>query len=170
MDLHDKATGQRNFVERIAAVIPGFKGYMEKELRRDTDKIQREFVSKKLMGQKNKVKDALNELISGGDIDGITPFEKLMNRLDGVGQKILAADRGWSGVFDAVKVTEETLERVYKFDVSLMEGATEVEKKLSQLGSVDKDTSIQIVKEATKLVTEVENYFAKREEILEKGA
>ncbi|RMG13882.1 MAG: hypothetical protein D6731_11260 [Planctomycetota bacterium] len=170
MDLHDKAVGQRNLFERLVAKIPGFKGYMERELRRDTDKLQRDFCADKLFAQKGKVKEALEELVAGGDIDGITPFEKLLNRLDGVAQKIRSADRGWAGLFDAVKVTEETLERVYKFDLSLADGVSEVEKKISQLGSVDKATALQIVKEATKLVNEIDDYFAKREEILEKGA
>ena len=60
-DLHEKAVGQRNFVESIAAKIPGFKGYMDKELRRDADKIQREFCANKLLNQKNAVKSALKE-------------------------------------------------------------------------------------------------------------
>lgn len=65
---------------------------------------------------------------------------------------------------------EEQLERVYRFDLSLMEGVEEVEKKIAQLDSVDKETALGLVKEATKLVTSVEKYFAKREEILRKGS
>ena len=169
-DLHEKALGQRNFVESIAAKIPGFKGYLDKELRRDTDKLQREHCANKLLNQKNAVKSALNDVIAGGDIDGITPFEKLMNRLDTVGQKIMAADRGYSGLFDAVKVEEEQLERVYRFDLSLMEGCTEVASKISHFGSVDKDTMLELVKESIALVDSVEEYFNKREEILRRGA
>jgi hypothetical protein len=170
MDIHDKAVGQRNFIERIAAKIPGFKGYLDMELRRDTDKLQREFCANKLRGQKDLVKSALNDRIAGGDIDGITPFEKLMNRLDAVAARILSADRGYSGMFDAVKVGEAELERVYQFDLSLAEGVDEVEAKIKQFANVDKETQDKLLREATKLVDQVDDYFDKREEILRKGA
>jgi hypothetical protein len=169
-DIHDKAIDSRNFVERIGAMIPGFKGYMNKELRRDTDKIQREFCAKTLTDSKAAVKSALNDVISGGDIDGIAPFEKLTNRIDVVANKILYANRGYSGMFDTIKVGEDVLERVYQFDLSLAEGVGEVAKKIQQFKTVDKDTMLNLVKEAIALLDSVEEYFGKREEILKKGS
>jgi hypothetical protein len=168
-DLHERAVEGRNYIEQLAMKIPGFKGYLDKELRRDTDKIQREFCAKKLTDSKAAVKSALNDVISGGDIDGIAPFEKLMNRLDAVANKISFANRGYSGMFDSIKVGEETLERVYRFDLSLAEGCSEVAGKIQQFGSVDKATMLGLVKEAITLLGSVEQYFGKREEILKKG-
>ncbi len=36
-----KSKGQMRLSERIAASLPGFRGYKEKELRRETDKLIR---------------------------------------------------------------------------------------------------------------------------------
>ena len=53
-----------------------------------------------------------------------------MNRIDAVAQKIMNADRGYSGLFDTIKVEEDQLARVYEFDLSLAEGVNEVATKV----------------------------------------
>jgi len=40
--------------------------------------------------------------------------------------RIRYADRGYAGFFDAVKVTEQTLDRVYAFDLALVESIDEI--------------------------------------------
>ena len=40
-DLMNKAKDQMNVLERVVAGVPGYKGYKEKELRRETDKTLR---------------------------------------------------------------------------------------------------------------------------------
>ena len=46
MDLLGKARSQQNLLERIANRIPGFRGYREKELRRDAARLQREHLAR----------------------------------------------------------------------------------------------------------------------------
>lgn len=165
----DRAVGQRNVMQELLTHIPGFKGYMDRETRRDVDKMARDYAAEKLFKQKTPVKRVLDELISGGDIDGITPFEKLLNRLDRVAQKIQNADRGYSGLFDTVKIDEETLKLVHEHDLSLAEAVTEVEHRVSELDPSDKDMLIRKVKETAELLDRVDTYFSKREDLLRKG-
>jgi hypothetical protein len=169
-NLHEKAVSQRNIIERIGAMIPGFSGYLEKETRRDVDKIQRDFCAGKLFAQKTAIKRVLEELISGGEIDGIGPFEKLMNRIDRVAQKIQNADRGYSGIFATVKVGEDELLKVYEHDLSLAEAVTEVAHKVSEFDAGDRGKLMTKVKETIDLVDRVDQFFAKREELLRKGS
>lgn len=169
-NLHERAVAQRNIVERIAAAIPGFAGYLERETRRDVDKLQRDFCADKLFAQKTPIKRVLDELISGGELDGIAPFETLMNRIDRVAQRIRNADRGYSGLFDTVKVDEDDLMRVYEYDLSLAEAVTEVAHKVSELDPADRAKLLAKVKELVELVDRVDAFFGKREEILRKGA
>ena len=42
MDLVDKIKEGQNFLEKIASAIPGFKGYREKERRREADRLNQE--------------------------------------------------------------------------------------------------------------------------------
>ena len=59
--------------------------------------------------------------------------------------------------------------KVYEFDLSLADGINEIAAKVSALDGSDKAACTKAVKEVTKLVDKVEEYFGKREEILRKG-
>ncbi|MEZ6188473.1 MAG: hypothetical protein R3F62_26160 [Planctomycetota bacterium] len=165
----ERAVGQRNAFQKLLEHIPGFKGYMDRETRRDVDKAARDFCANKLFALKTPVKRALDALISGGDIDGITPFEKLLNQLDRVAQTIQNADRGYSGLFDTVKIDEETLAQVHEYDLSLAEAVTEVEHKVSEMDPSDREKLMGKVRETNELLDRVGTYFSRREELLRKG-
>ena len=168
-NIHAKAVGQRNILQRIANFIPGFRGYQKKEERREVDQIQRDWCSTKLVDAKDPVKQALDDVICSGDLDNLMPYEKLLNRLDTVSSLIRNADRGYSGMFDTIKVQEEQLVKVYEFDLSLVEGVNEVVEKIRTLTGTDKAKDLVTVKEATNIVNKVEEYFGRREDILRKG-
>src|SRR5437870_3297870 len=50
-----QAGAERNWLERLTAKIPGYKGYLEKETRRDVDKIHREHVATMLFQLKSPI-------------------------------------------------------------------------------------------------------------------
>lgn len=168
-DLHQKATGQRNMLQDLMAKIPGFKGYQEREQRREVDKIQRDFCAEKLYAQKGKIQSVLDDVISGGDLDGIQPFEKLLNRIDAVASVIKNAPRGYAGIFDAIKVEEQQLTQVYEFDCKLMDGCEEVGLKVDQMAAGDKEKRLALVKEAIAMMDRLNESFSMREELLRKG-
>ena len=165
-DLHEKAESQRGALDRLMDAIPGYKGYADAERRRDVDKMHRDHCANRVFAQKDKVKSVLNDLISGGDIDGITPFEKLLNKLDGVAMKLRNADRGYSGLFDTVKVTQDTLDDLYQYDLGMTEAVQELESKVAAMDAGDKDALMKQVKETTSLLDRIQDHFSKREGIL----
>jgi hypothetical protein len=117
----DKARAAQNALERLMNAIPGFKGYRERELRRDADRLQREYLAARL----DDVKKALNHIAAAltrsGDLATINDVETARKRIDRVANRIRYAERGYSGFFDAVKVDEGMLGRVYQFDMGLIE-------------------------------------------------
>jgi hypothetical protein len=119
----DTARGGQNFLERLMSALPGFKGYREKELRRDADRILREH----LAGRLDLMKKPLDEMAaaatrSPGGLGAINDVETARKRLDKVSNRIRYADRGYAPLFAVMKVDEEKLARVYAFDVALLEG------------------------------------------------
>jgi hypothetical protein len=121
----DKARAGQNLLERIANAIPGFKGYREKELRRDADRLQREYLASRL----EQAKKPLDTLAAGasrvGALDAINDLETARKRLDRVIARIRYADRGYAGFFDTIKVDEALLQRIYEFDLGLHLGVEE---------------------------------------------
>ncbi len=122
----NKARAGQNSLEQLANAIPGFAGYREKELRRDTDRIQREFLATRLESCKKALDGASVAASRVGALDAINDIETARKRLDKVTARIRYADRGYAGFFDAIKVKEDVLERVYQFDLDLLGGVDAV--------------------------------------------
>ena len=117
----DKARAGQNALECLMNAVPGFKGYRERELRRDADRLQREHLAGRLEEGKKALNTVAASLTRGGDLDVINDVETARKRLDRVANRIRYAERGYSGFFDAVKVDEAVLARVYQFDMGLIE-------------------------------------------------
>lgn len=120
MSILDKARAGQNFLEQIANAIPGFKGYREKELRRDADRLEREHLASELEGCKKALNRLASDATRSGSLDVINDVETARKRLDKVVARIRYADRGYAGFFDAIKLDERALERVYQFDLGLI--------------------------------------------------
>lgn len=118
----DKARAAQNQIEQIANAIPGFKGYREKELRRDADRLQREHLASRLDECKKTLNEQAAAVTRSGGLDAINEIETARKRLDKVANRIRYADRGYAGFFDAIKVDEAMLARVYEFDLALLQG------------------------------------------------
>jgi len=116
----DRARAGQNTLEQVANAIPGFRGYREKELRRDADRLQREYLAARLEECKKPLNETAAAATRTGGLDLINDVETARKRLDRVVARIRFADRGYAGFFDAVKVDEDALARVYEFDLALV--------------------------------------------------
>lgn len=128
----DKARAGQNWLEKLVNMIPGFSGYREKELRREADALQREHLAKLLEQCKRPLNDAAAAL-SRTDLDAINDVETAKKRLDKAIARVRHADRGYGGFFDAVKVDEAMLDRVYQFDLALLENVEAIRARAGEL-------------------------------------
>jgi hypothetical protein len=149
----DKARAGQNQLERIANAIPGFAGYRERELRRDADRLQREHLASRLDACKKTLNDLANTATRSGSLDAINDIETARKRLDKITNRIRYADRGYAGFFDAIKVDEAVLGRVYEFDLGLLAG-------------VDAVAAAADAKAMTAAVDAIDQRLAEREAIL----
>jgi hypothetical protein len=170
-NLYDKAMGQQGLMQKIGSYIPGFGGYMNRETRREADKLERDFVADKLSNQKNGIKRTVDDLMSNGNYDGLAQYEKLMNKLDKVAAKIKSATQGYTGMFDTIKIDDAALERIYQYDLGLVEAAKEVELATNELQGLASDPAKASAKarQLSDLVDRIEDYFNKRAEAITKS-
>ena len=132
--IHEAARTGQNFLERIMNALPGFKGYREKELRRDADRILRDHLASRLDLLKKPLNDAAAAATRAGGLDVINDIETARKRLDRVSNRIRYADRGYAPLFAVLKIDEAALARVYAFDVALMEGIDAIAKAAASEG------------------------------------
>jgi len=110
----------RPFVETIVRQIPGFRGYFEKEDRRESDALQRDWLADRLERSKRSIDALTRPLADAGQIDLLPQVDRVRGRVDKLIGRIRGAMRGYSGFFDLVQVDEALLDRVYEFDVDLI--------------------------------------------------
>jgi hypothetical protein len=117
----DEAKAQRNWLERLGEKIPGFGGFQDRELRREVDKLQREYLAGEVMRLKSSLRATAERYTDAGKIGVLNLFDRVDRQTDGLSQAIRFSDYGATGFFDAVKVDEAALAELYRFDLALLE-------------------------------------------------
>lgn len=108
-----------NIFEKIGAIIPGYKGYSEKETRRDTDKLLRMKLAKQLDDMKAVFDKIILREMKNADHELIKALDSIKRILDLTANQIRYASCGYSGFFDVAQVDKTDLERLYQFDLGI---------------------------------------------------
>jgi hypothetical protein len=120
-DVYTQAKGQMRLFERIGAALPGFKGYKEKEMRRESDKLMRNHLVLKMSRVKDVFRGVFQKVTDRRYLDVLSDMDRLATKFDRVTEKVNHAPYGYSGFFDVVKITEESLDRMIAFDNQLID-------------------------------------------------
>jgi hypothetical protein len=126
---------QRNWLEKLSDKIPGYAGYVAKERRRDVDKLHREHLAERLRLAKQPLNDLMRDLSSAGRLFEVGPVDRVLKKLDQVENRVRFASYGYAGFFDAVKIEEPQLERIYRFDLALVEKVEGFERQAHELAA-----------------------------------
>lgn len=134
-DILGKVEGERGTMERIAGKIPGFKGYLAKEKRRDADKLLRDKIVSLFEAQLRRLPEIQMQMISGGGILFVDDMERASVKLQTFVDRVKTTPRGYAGFFDAVKVKEDDLEQLYHWDEQLLGEAGKVAAAIDAVGA-----------------------------------
>ncbi len=167
----ERAEQRRNWLERIAAKIPGIKGYIDRELRRDVDKMQREWLAQQLDRGRGSVQEQIRGWSRTGNLANLDLASSLDKALDRLANRIRHADYGYTGFFDVVKIKEAELDRLYEFDVGLMDNVEELALRIESLPGTAAEPALRSLLEA---VVDADRAFDERatifEDVTKKGA
>lgn len=153
----------RNAFEALLRQLPGFKGYLEQEYRRESDYLARKWLADQLPLAKQGVDQAMRRLVEKVQLDALPSYEALRGRLDGFMNQIRGADRGYSGLFDYVRIGEAELDQVYAVDVAL---TSDMQTLVDACRDLSNDAAVQAVDNVRRLLDELEAKFRQRGEIL----
>ena len=169
-DLFDKITSEQNLLEKLVNKIPGFSGYMEKENRRAADRLLRQEVARRYEEQWGRVSQIQQELVSVGRIDLLDNLEAAALKLRTFIDQMKTASYGYSGFFDAVKVKEDDLAKLYEFDNTLLENVSKVAAAVDNVqASLDNDDLPNAIRNLTTVAAECNFAFDRRQEVLTRG-
>jgi ABC-type transporter Mla subunit MlaD len=169
-DIYGKAKKEMRLSEKIIAKVPGFKGYKEKELRRESDRLIRNHLYQKLSTAKTDLREISQKLADRRYFDVLTDMDRLLAKMDRVVEKVNHASYGYSGFFDAVKIREKNLDHIIDFDNQLLEGinalSTEIDALKAELASSVTANLKTRLQNVTDKLESLEDMFNKREEVI----
>ncbi|UCD98193.1 MAG: hypothetical protein JSV42_14720 [Chloroflexota bacterium] len=133
--LYGKVTEDMDFFKKILSKVPGFGGYIERQKRRDSDKLIREYIFDQFRELEGRVSRLQKDFISQGEIAYVDDLEATAIKLRTFADRIKTAARGYSGLFDAVNVNEAELTRLYEYDATMLDFVDQVNHAIDNVES-----------------------------------
>lgn len=167
----EKIKSETRLVEKIGLAIPGYRGYRLKEMRRDADKLIRNFLYQRLSESRDDLKAAFQKLVDSKVVDAYTNMDRLVARLDSIASQINYASYGYAGFFDPVKIQEKNLDRMLDYDTKLIDQVNGLDAKVKQLrGEVDTGYFANVQKEVSDMrqtVDAVDRLMGERKKVMQ---
>ncbi|HEX9639175.1 MAG TPA: hypothetical protein VGB99_16700 [Acidobacteriota bacterium] len=117
-DLSDRI---RDLIHKVASFVPGFSGYVDKETRRASDSALRERLAQRLDRVVSAIERQTEAASHGGSMELIDELGRAGKAAQRARDRLRYASHGYSGFFDPVQVDQVKLEKLYQFDVGLVE-------------------------------------------------
>ncbi len=115
-ELYEKIVSQRGTLENLVAKIPGFKGYHEKNARRQADTMLRDFLAERIERIVSLFVRVENDIINAGGIRFMGRTREVKSKVQSYSDRIKTAAPKYSGMFETIKIGNEELDRIYAFD------------------------------------------------------
>ncbi len=166
-DMFSKITDEQNLLEKIASKIPGFGGYLKQEQRRTADKMLRDTLANRYDEQWQRISGIQRRMVEEGLLENVDNLEsaaiKLRTFIDGM----KTAAYGYGSLFDAVKVNEPELIKLYQYDYALLEGVSKISNAVDNVeASVGSDGLPAAIRNLTTAAAECVTAFERRKDVL----
>lgn len=169
-DLYDKIQGESTGLGSLLAKIPGLSGYMEKGRRREADQVLREAISARLEQTRLQMGNVQAELSRDivAAMDHAEPLGRVDTALRGLTGKIKDAPQGYAGFFDAIKVKEDDLARIYAFDENMLNFADQIQADVDALTKAVRDSGdvADAIRVLNHNVLDANRIWASRDEVI----
>lgn len=167
-DLRDTVASAMGGLEKLTAKIPGYKGYKDKEQRREADKLLREQLALELDDQQKRMSELQIQLLNSGQIEYVDDLDRAVTKIQLLSDKVKSASYGYAGLFDAVKVKEEQLDALYEFDNRMLDYADDISVGIDVLTSAisAKEGVGEAITDLVTLCEEAGQTFGHREEAI----
>ncbi len=167
-DLYSRIVRERGSLEDLFARLPGFRGYMEMSARRQADRMMREYVAQQIGLQLQRLPQIEKQLLDAGGLKYMSHTRSAKTKFQTFIDRIATDTPGYSGFFDANKVTSEDLQVVYAFDNALLSYADQFGEKLDalQAAATSGEGIEDAIRDLDALTMEANEAYSLRENVL----
>ena len=162
-----KITEGKDLIGKVRNFLSGFVGYVDRENRREADKLLRETIVQRYEEQWNRISELQRQLVSAGQLELVDDLEAATIKLRAFVDRVKGASYGYAGFFDAVRIHSDELEKVYQYDVALLEGAQNIASAVDNVSaSIGSDGLPAAIRHLISLSQEAIDAYNRRDEVI----
>jgi hypothetical protein len=148
-DVRQYVEENRGLLKKIELSIPGFRGYRIREDLRTADNILRSYMANQIGTEiKRPIEEIAEKLTKLLELDSIGEVRECLNQIKGLEAKIRHAEHGYSGISPQFKIEEKELNRIYEFDMTLLNQLHDIQGKANSLDNLINDNKMKELKMA----------------------
>ncbi len=162
-----KITEGKDIIGKIRNFLAEYVGYVDRENRREGDKLLRETIEKRYEEQWSRISELQKQFISAGKLENVDDLEAAALKLRAFIDRVKGAAYGYAPFFDAVRIHSEELERIYQFDAALLEGVDNVARAIDNVeASIETEGFPAALRNLVSISQEVIDTYNRREEVI----
>lgn len=164
-----KVDDERTLTQKIMKLIPGWRGYRIKEERRNADRILRDQIVSRLRRSADKIEDIRAAVVEEEIEDAYKTVGSLMSRTEKLISQIEHADYGYRPFFDAIKIKEDDLENMLRYDTWFIEQVQAFDQNCDDVlvfVEDDPDKASGHIKDLRKMISEMNRKWKDREQVI----
>jgi len=170
-DLRQYVEENRGLLKKIELAIPGFRGYRIREDLRAADNILRCYIADQIEAEIKKPIEGVGEKLTRAfEIDSIRDVKDCINQIKGLEAKIRYAEHGYSGISPQFRIEENELNKIYEFDLALIDQVKNLQMLIHSLDTYILDNKMNDLKSALneiqKQATNLDNAFSQRQSFI----
>lgn len=162
-----KITSGDDLLGKIRNALSGFIGYFDRENRREADKLLRTTLGDRYEQQWERISAIQRQMIETGQLEDVDQLEAAAIKLRGFIDRVRTASYGYAGFFDAVRINSTELQKLYSYDLQLLEDVASISSAVDNIeASMGTDGLAAAVRHLTSLSQEVVDSWDRRDEVL----
>jgi hypothetical protein len=158
-------------MKKLVRIVPGIAGYQDRETLRDTDKAVRLKLADELQEIRLSIEAEKKLLMEKKDFSVLPALDRITSLLDKTAHIAKFSSRGYSGMFDTFRFTDEKINKLYSFDLGLFDDIGCIRASVKDIHDSVADTAAMrnAINRMSDAIGGLEKKFSSRQDILTEG-
>lgn len=162
-----KVTETDDLLGKIRSTLGSFLGYVERDQRRESDKILREAVADHYEQEWSRLSELQKDLVTEGQLELVDDLEAAALKLRAFIDRVRTASYGYAGLFDHVRIGKDELAQLYMYDSALLEHGEAVGNAIDNVeASLGTDGLPAAIRHLRTVSQEAVDLFDKRQQVI----
>jgi hypothetical protein len=166
-DIRQKVEEDRGLIKKIQLMVPGYRGYRLREDLRNSDKMLRLELGKRLALQRTELEEFRQTLVTSNPMSkNLTVVGGIVNEYKKVEGLVAHGESGYSGIRADIRIDVPELNQLYEYDSGMIDNLNFIEQSIGGLRTAldqnDDASMSEQLKNVRMRIVGFEEKFAKR--------